>query len=58
MVASLEWKHITVSIEKKFKTLYSTGKVFMAYWDAQGTLLLGFLDHKAKVKTDCCCTTL
>ncbi len=43
--ASMEWKHPSSPVRKKFKTTPSAGKVLLTvFWDAQGVLLLDFLE--------------
>ena len=43
--ASMEWKHLSSPVRKKFKTTPSAGKVLLTvFWDAQGVLLLDFLE--------------
>jgi hypothetical protein len=43
---SMAWKHITSSIQKKFNTTNSAGKVLLTvFWDAEGVLLLDFLEQ-------------
>lgn len=41
----MEWKHPSSPVRKKFKTTPSAGKVLLTvFWDAQGVLLLDFLE--------------
>lgn len=43
--ASMEWKHPSSPVRKKFKRTPSAGKVLLTvFWDAQGVLLLDFLE--------------
>jgi hypothetical protein len=43
--ASVAWKHTTSPVRKKFKTTPSAGKVHLTvFWDAEGVLLLNFLE--------------
>lgn len=52
--ALTEWKHTTLPMKKEFKTMQSMREMkLMAFLDAQGILLLKFLDHSAIVKPDC-----
>lgn len=55
-ITGVETHHILH--EKEVQTQLSARKVLMAYWDAQGNLLLEFLDHRARVNTDCYCTAV
>ncbi|GFY68139.1 hypothetical protein TNIN_108551 [Trichonephila inaurata madagascariensis] len=42
----MEWKHPSSPVRKKFKTTPSAGKVLLTvFWDAQGVLLLDFLEQ-------------
>jgi hypothetical protein len=47
-----------IPVRKKFKPLLSAGKVFMAFWDTHGFLLLEYLDHETTVNADHYCTRL
>ncbi|GFQ91483.1 histone-lysine N-methyltransferase SETMAR [Trichonephila clavata] len=64
--ASMEWKHPSSPVRKKFKTTPSAGKVLLTvFWDAQGVLLLdslelfvnldiyGYIIYKADPKPRC-----
>ncbi|GFR34070.1 histone-lysine N-methyltransferase SETMAR [Trichonephila clavata] len=44
--SSMEWRHPSSPVRKKFKTTPSAGKVLLTvFWDAQGVLLLDFLEN-------------
>lgn len=49
---SMEWKHTSSPVKKKFKTQASAGKVMLTvFWDAQGAVLCDYLEEQRTINS-------
>lgn len=56
---SMEWKHVTSPVKKKFKSQRSAGKVMLTvFWDRKGPITISFLERGQTVNSENYCNLL